>query len=240
MSATLPHDLADRDATPPSARLLAAESRALLEWRHALLPMPVRGLPRGDGHAVIVLPGFGASDRYTAPLRKALQRLGYRSEGWRHGTNWGMRRPIGEALSERIEILHEASGPVSLIGWSLGGVFARELARGKPEQVRRVITLGSPISHHPDANNMTKLFRLANPRLPRDVDWARFMEREIAPPVPCTAIYTREDGVVAWRCCRELPSGHTENVEVRGTHTGLPVNPRVLRVIADRLAQKSP
>lgn len=237
MSNTLPYDFGERDPTPPSPLRLLGETRALLEWPRALRPLPVRDLPRGDGHPVLVVPGFGASDRHTAPLRRALTALGYRAEGWGHDTNLGMRRAIGEALDARIRALHADHGPVSLIGWSLGGVFARELARGRADCVRRVITLGSPITHHPDANNMNRLFRLANPNQPTEVDWERFMRREVPPPVPCTAVYTRQDGIVAWRCTLELPAPNTENVEVRGAHMGLVVNPEVLRVIAERLVR---
>lgn len=232
----IPEDIGTRNPEPPSKRLLLAELRALAEWPRGLVWLPTRRLPRGDGHAVMVIPGFGASDRATAPLRRALQRLGYDVEGWGQGRNLGMRREIGQALHERIGALHERSGPVSLIGWSLGGVFAREMARSSPERVRRVITLGSPISHHPKANNMERLFQLANPRHSSgEVDWDAFTRREAPPPVACTAIYTDTDGVVAARCCRELPARHTENVRVRGSHIGLPANPAVLEVIATRL-----
>ncbi|MEQ9011936.1 alpha/beta fold hydrolase [Algiphilus sp.] len=233
----IPEDIATRNPAPPSKRLLLAELRALAEWPRAVVWLPTRHLPRGDGHPVMVLPGFGASDRATAPLRRALRRLDYRVEGWGQGRNLGMRREIGQALSARIEALHDAHGAVSLIGWSLGGVFARELARSQPQRIRRVITLGSPISHHPKANNMERLFQLANPRHNGEVDWDAFTRRETPPPVACTAIYTESDGVVAARCCRELPAPHTENVRVRGSHMGLPANPAVLEVIATRLMQ---
>lgn len=237
MSRELPEDLSARDPSPPSPRLLLGELRALAEWPRGLLHLPTKGLPRGDGHAVIVLPGFGADDRMTAPLRKALARLGYAAEGWGQGRNLGMRRSIGEALDARIESLSDRLGRVSLVGWSLGGVFARELARGRPASVRRVITLGSPISHHPQANNMERLFRIANPRHSDEVDWKAFARREVAPPVPCTAIYSESDGIVAARCCQELPAPNTENVGVRGSHMALVANPQVLRVVAERLAR---
>ena len=133
--------------------------------------------------------------------------------------------------------LHDANGAVTLVGWSLGGVFAREMARHQPQLVRRVITLGSPINGHPDANNMVALFRLANRGKPVKTDLDGFARRIQPPPVPCTAIYTRSDGIVAWRASVEDAALNTENVEVRGSHMGLPFNSAVIRVIVERLAR---
>lgn len=232
---TLPEDLAERDPTPPSRWLLASELSAAVEWSTAPWRLSTRGLPRGDGHPVMVLPGFGAGDRATWLLRRALRQLGYACEGWGQGRNLGMRRPIGAALDARIGYLAEQNGPVSLIGWSLGGVFARELARARPDAVRRVITLGSPIAHHPSANNMERLFRLANPTAEHRIDWDGFLRREQAPPVPCTAIRSQRDGIVAWRCCQEREGADTENIAVRGSHMAMVANPQVLAAIARRL-----
>ncbi len=223
----------------PTARLLMLETRAVAEV--GLAPLRLRRLraqlPRGDGHAVMVIPGFGAGDAATRPLRRVLTFLGYRCCGWGQGINLGMRAPIKTALGIRLEQLHAHHGPVSLIGWSLGGVFVRELARASPARVRRVFTLGSPINLSPDANNLMALFRLINPGRPARSDHEGFLRRVLPPPVPCTAIYTRSDGIVAWPCCCEPPASHTENVEVRGSHLGLPVNPEVIRTIAERLAR---
>ena len=224
----------------PSARLLLLEARAAQEL--ALSPLRLRGLhrdlPRGDGHAVLVVPGFGAGDAATRPLRRALRALGYRAVGWQQGVNLGMRPAVKEALNVQLSALHERHGPVSLIGWSLGGVIVRELARHRPQQVRRVFTLGSPINLRPDANNMMALFRLMNAGRPVNLDLDGFRRRIPSPPVPCTAIYTRTDGIVAWPCCLEPESDHAENVEVRGSHLGMPFNPEVLRAIAERLARR--
>ena len=102
--------------------------------------------------------------------------------------------------------------------------------------MRRVITLGSPITHHPQATNMERIFRMANPKYSGEIDWAAFTRREAAPPVPCTAVYSPSAGIVAARCCRELPGPNTENVAVRGSHMAMVANPHVLRVVAERLA----
>jgi pimeloyl-ACP methyl ester carboxylesterase len=227
------------DVRAPSARLLLRKVRAAHEL--ALAPLRLRGLhrslPPGDGHAVLVVPGFGAGDAATRPLRRVLAALGYSVHGWSLGVNLGMRPEVKNALSARLQQLHERHGPVSLIGWSLGGVFVRELARHQPQRVRRVFTLGSPINLRPDANNMMALFRLLNAGRPVNIDLDGFRRRIAPPPVPCTAIFTREDGIVAWPCCLEPETAQTENVEVRGSHMGLPYNPSVIGAIAERLAR---
>lgn len=223
---------------PPSPLLLMLEGRAFGEYVSLLLSRPfMRSLPRGDGHPVVVIPGFGGSDFGTRPMRQVLKRLGYDVHGWGQGRNLGMRSHIRERLRMRLHELNESSGrKVSLIGWSLGGVFVRELARHQPERVRRVITLGSPINGHPHSNNVDALYRWVN-RGAYKVDWEAFQRRRIPPAVPCTAIYSKTDGIVAWQCCLEEPAPNTENVEVRASHFGLGVNPQVLRVIAERLAR---
>jgi pimeloyl-ACP methyl ester carboxylesterase len=227
------------DIQAPPLRLLALEARVFAEMPWFLLrSLSVRGMPPGDGHPVMIVPGFGASDLATLPLRRALRRLGYAAYGWGQGTNLGMRPAIRNALTQRLQKLSaDHQSPLSLIGWSLGGVFVREMARHQPQLVRRVITLGSPITGRPDANNMLALFRIANRGKPVNLDWEGFRKRCVPPPVPCTAIYTRTDGIVAWQCCLETAAAHTECAEVRGSHFGLPVNRQVLRLVADRLAQ---
>jgi pimeloyl-ACP methyl ester carboxylesterase len=224
---------------PPSALLLMLEGRAFYEYAALVLSWGfINRLPRGDGHPVLVIPGFGASDASTRPLRRVLQRLGYDVHGWRNGRNLGMRSHIRESLRARLRELHEAGGrKVSLIGWSLGGVFAREIARHDPERVRRVITLGSPINGHPHANNVDALYRWANRGRAQKLDWDGFQRRRVPPPVPCTSIYSRTDGIVAWRCSLEEPAPNTENVEVVASHFGLGVNPQAVRAIAERLAR---
>ena len=225
------------DHTPPSPLLLLLEGRAFAEYAGLLLSWPLlHRLPRGDGHSVMVLPGFGGGDLSTRPLRRALARLGYDAHGWGQGRNTGMRRSVRLALAQRFEALYRDNGKLTLIGWSLGGIYAREMARGSPERVRRVITLGSPFNHHPRANNAHRLFRWINGG-GDTIDWEGFERRRVPPPVPCTAIYTRSDGIVHWRCAMENPAPNTENIEVRGSHTGLGYNVQVLRVIAERLAR---
>jgi len=194
--------------------------------------------PRGDGHAVLVLPGMLTGDEATFVIRRYLDELGYTTHPWNQGHNWGPSRVLHKALRERLRELSTRYGRrVSLVGWSLGGIYARELAREFPSLVRQVVTLGSPFGadHDPDGtmNGGTNGTRngVANGR---DEKAAR---RRIAPPVPCTAIYSKSDGVVDWEDCRETDGPQTENIEVTATHLGMAVNPMVLWAIADRLAQ---
>ncbi|HVT34191.1 MAG TPA: alpha/beta hydrolase, partial [Nevskiaceae bacterium] len=231
----------DVDSSPPGKLLLAMETRVWAELAHYALARRTlaRELPRGDGSAVLIVPGFGADDFATRPLRRALRELGYAAHGWGQKRNLGMRPGLREALNLKLYSLQRDHGKVTLIGWSLGGVFVREMARHQPECVRRVITLGSPINGHPNANNMLPLFKLANRGKPMKLDWEGFQRRRNPPPVPCTAIYSKSDGIVAWRCSREEELPNTENIEVSGSHFGLCANPKVIRVIADRLARDS-
>ena len=223
---------------PPSKLLLLLEGRAFAEYFALLLRgSSLKKLPRGDGHPVLVIPGFGVSDTSTQPLRSILARLGHTAYGWQHGRNLGMRPAIKQGLAAQLQRLHaKHQAKVTLIGHSLGGVFAREMARAQPALVRRVITLGSPINVHPNANNLMGIFRMINRGKPVKLDLEGFQRRIVAPPVPCTAIYTRSDGIVSWRCCLEDDAPNVENIEVRGSHLGLAYNERVVRLIAERLA----
>lgn len=225
---------------PPSIWLLASEARFGLELGAHLLHLPfLRRLPHGDGHPVLVVPGFGTTDRSTFLLRRALTVLGYHAYGWGQGRNLGMNARVRDGLRARLPELHDKHGKkLSLIGWSLGGVFVRELARHQGRHVRRVITLGSPINHAPDATNVDALFKRMNPGFKHDLEG--FRRRCEAPGVPCHAVYSKSDGVVAWQTSMENAAPHTENVEVFSSHFGLGVNPLVLRVIAERLALPEP
>lgn len=228
--------------TRPSALLMLLEPfRAMGELGALMLSGPLLArAPRGDGHPVLVLPGFIASDASTWPLRLFLRSLGYEAHAWELGRNLGWRTtgPESRHLLERIRTLHDHHGQrVSLIGWSLGGVMARQASRRMPEQVRQVITLGSPFTGDPRATTVAGLYeRVTGDRLDGAFIRALLREGSMPPPVPATAIYSETDGIVSWRNCVE-PSGPTsENIVVRGSHAGLPVNPAVLHAIADRLA----
>ena len=216
---------------------LALESRAPLELAASVAAWPLlAGSPRGDGHPVLVYPGFVASDVSTAPLRRLLRALGHDAHGWGQGRNLSPSPEVLDRALERIQELHRKHGrKLSLVGWSLGGLYARELAKRAPQAVRCVVSLGSPFTGPSRATNAWRLFDLINrgkPRVERSRD-----ELRAPPPVPTTSIYSRSDGIVAWQCSVEQAGPLAENIEVQASHTGLGLNPLVMHALADRLAQ---
>lgn len=226
------------DSLPaPSRRLLLLEPRGLLDIPALLAAAPfLLRARRGKKHGVIVLPGFGADDGSTLLLRRYLTILGYDAEGWKRGFN--VRRP-GEDMDAVIAQIRHLKAkhhlPVSLIGWSRGGIMAREISRKVPDDVRLVITMGSPFADA-SANNVGAMWRLlTGEKAPRDPARMKALAEPI--PVPATAIFTRADGVVAWQACLERPGPIAENIEVRSTHVGLGFHAPAFWAIADRLAQ---
>jgi len=222
---------------PPSRLLQLLELRASWELAAGVAALPwLRLAPRGDGHPVLVLPGLVASDRSTRLLRDFLTRRGYEVHGWGLGRNYGPRPSVEEAMLATIDRLHAKSGrKVSLIGQSLGGAYARLLAAQRPDAVRCVITLGSPITGHPRSSNAWRIYEFTSGE--SSVDPRRWQQVTQAPRVPTTAIYSRSDGVVAWQSS-VVPSGpHSESIEVVSSHVGMAVHPAVLYAVAERLAQ---
>jgi pimeloyl-ACP methyl ester carboxylesterase len=229
-------------ALPPDYWLLAREWRTVGEFvaaRRAVSQMA--HWPRGDGHPVLVLPGFLAGAASTQFLRQLLRRLGYRAYDWRLGTNLGVRAEMIKQLPARLDDIRGRNDgrKVSVIGWSAGGIFARELARAQPHDVRMVITLGSPIRGNHQATHAWRMWRLLNRKSQarQVVSEAARIAREAPLQVPTTCIYSKSDGIVAWQCCLSLPAPETENVKVHSTHLGYGHNVETLRVISDRLAQ---
>ena len=226
-----------RETPPPSRALQLLELRAFGEFGSTLALLPLlRRAPRGDGHPVLVLPGLLAGDASTRPLRTFLADHGYDVHGWGLGRNLGFKPGLEDRMKACLQGLHRKSGRrVSLVGWSLGGVFAREMARRAPEQVRGVITLGSPFAGVPRASNAWRLYEQASQR--KVEDWPARERMKTPPPVPATAIFSRSDGIVAWQGCLEREGPGAENIEIEGSHCGLGHNPAALYAIADRLAQ---
>lgn len=214
-----------------------AETRAFPEYfRFIASAFDPRGLARGDGHSVIVYPGLLAHDVLTIPLRSRLASLGYQPWGWTGGFNLGLRDGLLDAMLTQVEhVARDSGGKVSLIGWSLGGLYARELAKRLPGQVRCVITLGTPFAGDPTANNAWRIYEMFNNHSvtapPIDT---RLSE---PPPVPTTSIYSADEGIVAVESSLNPDGPHLENVEINGSHCGLVWNADVLRIVADRLAQ---
>jgi pimeloyl-ACP methyl ester carboxylesterase len=227
----------------PSLALLALEMRAWPELALYFASWPLLFAQRhGDGHSVLVLPPFGATDAYTGPMRVLLRALGYSTHGWGLGQNLGPTSAILDGVPARLaELAERSERPVTVIGWSAGGILGREAARRNPDATRQVITLGSPfrlLLDHRYRTHAAFFYRLA--------------ERWHAPPsesirasaynaplleVPATAIYSRTDGVASWEWCLEDEGPRAENIEVYGSHCGLGHNPAALVAIADRLAQ---
>jgi len=222
----------------PTPWSVLREGLGLLELPRLIYRFPeLARLPRGNGQPVLVLPGFGAGDVSTHVLRQYVRFLGYSVRGWSLGVNRGnVRRLLPRVLGRIARLAERQSQPVRLIGWSLGGVIAREAAREEPSLVRQVITLGSPIVGGPKYTTAARFYRLQG----IDLD---AIEREIdarnATPirVPITAIYSRADGVVAWEACIDRCNPDVENIEVAATHVGLGFAADVYSLIAARLAR---
>lgn len=201
------------------------EFRVLLELGSIVPSLPaLMQAPKGDGHPVLILPGMLADDGSTFVLRRYLQALGYQVHPWKLGRNWGPSTAIREGIRTRFKELSDRyQRRVSIVGWSLGGIYAREIAREFPALTRQVITLGSPFG--------------AGYRIEGEPSPALAARLLPAPPVPCTAIYSKSDGVVPWQACLEQEGPQTDNIEVQASHIGMGVNALVLWAVADRLAQ---
>lgn len=222
-----------------------AEGRAIFEWQSFyVLRGLLKRLPKGDGHTVVVFPGFGGSDRSTAPMRGLLKDLGYRASGWGLGSNVMYDESLEAEMLALVQEAYRHSGTkVSLIGWSLGGIFAREIAKACPEMVRCVITLGSPISGRNRHSKAHKLFDAINGH---DGAGRRYRRFDLPPAVPTTSIYSKTDGIVAWEGSIQREASEasvakalaqTENIQIPASHLGIGVNPLAMYAVADRLAQ---
>ena len=194
----------------------------------------------GDGHPVMVLPGFMSSSRSTKVLRKFVESLGYDVYDWGLGRNVG-KVDFLELLLERIDEIHQQTGkPISLIDWSLGGIFARQVAKERSDIIRQVITLGTPFCGLAEPNNAEWIYRLINGgKKVKSVNCSFLENLPLPAPVPTTAIYSKEDGIVPWKLCMEKEEDFMhQNIQVRGSHIGMGINPSVLSIISDRLKLK--
>ncbi len=222
---------------PPGAHLMALESLALWEHAAGIAAWPLLRLaPRGDGHPVLVLPGLGASDSSTALLRQYLSQQGYVTHGWELGRNLGPQGGKLDAMRRRVVDLKAEHGRrVSIIGWSLGGIYARELAKMEAASVRAVITLGTGFTGNLKATNASSFYEFVSGEKVGTTAFHR--QLGVNPDLPTTSIYSRTDGVVAWQCSVLEETATAENIEVRASHIGMGGNPAVLLAVADRLAQ---
>ncbi|MCB1644045.1 MAG: alpha/beta fold hydrolase [Pseudomonadales bacterium] len=239
-------DVSQFRSKPPSfLNAITEVPRTLVEISTLAATLPLlSALPRGDGHTVMLLPGFLAGDESTAVLRRYLRHMGYTALPWTLGRNTGKIELLRDLLPKRFEDLCRAGhGKITLIGQSLGGVYAREIARTYPDHIRQVITLGSPFAvKHAGATNPV-VQRLFEQQTGMTVEQMRSAIDELdphkTPPVPLTAIYSKGDGIVHWQVCMEAEEDHqTQNIEVLGSHCGMAFNPLIYHIIADRLSQQ--
>ena len=229
----------DGASAPPPWLFVTDPARAMAEFGLLIAALPLRQLlPVGDEHPVLVLPGLLADDDSTWTLRRILRDLGYRVHGWRLGRNLGPTSATVTGLQNRLlDLGSRYDAEVSVIGWSLGGIYARILARDTPAAVRQVITLGSPIrlTHERQSRARRAYDRYAHLHvLPKELP---LESGAAALPVPATSIYSRYDGIVAWQACLDVPSARAENIAVVGSHLGFGHHPAVIWAVADRLAQ---
>ena len=228
-------------ARSPSWALLGFEPvRAAFEYAGMRL-MDQSTLPSGDGHAVVIFPGLASDEKAVAPLKALCRRLGYAAFDWGRGFNTGPQGNVDnwlDALADDVvSITREHAAPISLVGWSLGGIYAREVAKRLDRQVRQVVTIGTPFAGGADRTNVGLVYRLVNSQKPKLTDTLA-QRLATAPRVPTTSIFSRSDGVVAWQACIQAGrQPQVENIEVSGSHCGLGWNSDVFRVLADRLRQ---
>lgn len=232
--------------SPPSIGLFGTEPfRAAFEYaayRVSRRHLPVAPLS-GECHPVIIFPGLATNGAAVAPLRKFCESRGHPAFDWGKGLNTGpsgnLIQWMNELADHTAQLLNSYNAPATLIGWSLGGLYAREVAKLLAPQVRQVITLGTPFNAEADHTRVGSLYRLLNgTKANFDANLSR--QLQTPPPVPTTSIYSRSDGIVAWEtCCHAFSTRRVEDIEIKSSHIGMGWNPAVLEVIADRLAQKT-
>lgn len=222
---------------PPPPPLLANEASTVWELGAFFASLPwLATAPLGDGHPVMVLPGFLMDDRHTAPLRGFLRSRGYAVHGWMAGPNVGRWTVVQTHLVRYLSQLRRHYGRrVSLVGWSMGGLFARELAMRCTDDVRMVITLASGFKGDPRANNVWPVYPFFSGHRVTGLQRHGLLRAPL--PVPSTSIHSRIDGIVDWRCCLQEPTPRSENIEIVSSHHGMGHHPAALAVVADRLAQ---
>ena len=220
----------------PSIMTIAKESLTPFEFTRLFVSSPALALQsRGSGESVIVLPGLGASNSSTFLLRRYLSWLGYSVEGWELGRNSGNVQQLLPQVAEHVQEIHKKTGlKVNLVGWSLGGVLAREVARDNPAIVRQVITMGSPVVGGPKYTVFGNLYRQRGVDV--DAIEARVAARESNPiRVPITSIYSKNDGIVGWQASIDRHSPQVDNIKVCATHLGMGISPDVFKILARKL-----
>jgi hypothetical protein len=236
----VPPGFDEQEPTQPARWELLKEGRIIFE--RMALAVSLRRIEasaqRGGGEAVMVVPGFASDDGWTARLRGFLNAIGYDAVGWGPGRNRGnVPKLIPQVVEQTDRLAQKRRGTVRLVRWSLGGYLAREAARERPELVERVITLGAPIVGGPTYTASAPMYIRQGFDLGEIA--ATVLERERRPiTVPVFAVYSRSDGVVAWRACIDrFDNPRVEHHEVHSSHLGMVNSPRVFRLLAHLLAR---
>ncbi len=230
---------ADRDKLQPPGRSgLFREARFFLELPRLVLHFPdLARQSRGRGQPILILPGYGAGDGSTTLLQLYLRFLGYQVHGWGIGRNTGDATELLPRILKRvISVSGSTEQQLSIIGWSLGGYLAREAARERPDLVRQVITLGTPVIGGPKYTAAALAYR----RRGFDVEVLAAeveLRKQICLRTPVTAIYSRADGIVAWQACIDRAAANVEHIEVPTTHLGFGFSADVYKIIAQQLAK---
>ncbi len=223
---------------PPGLLLRLLEGRAPAEAGQLMLALPVLRLQarRGQGEPVLVLPGFMADDTSTLVLRRFLQAIGYRVRPWGQGVNGGRMLDFLAPITQLVEEMARESGPVRLVGWSRGGIIAREVARDRPDIVDRVLTIGTPVKGGTSVSSISQWVRHETGLTPEQMSNLLRLRQRTPIRCPVRAIYSRLDGVVAWQACIDDVSPDIEHFEVRSSHSGMGFSAEVFRLLPRLLA----
>ncbi|MDX1958021.1 MAG: hypothetical protein SFU98_05580 [Leptospiraceae bacterium] len=222
----------------PSSYQLPLELLGIIDAMKLVFNFPkINSLLKGNGEKILVIPGYNADDNFLYPMRYFLNKLGYNSKGWELGRNEGDVPLLLKILNEKIYSefnIHKEK--ISIIGWSLGGYLAREIARDNPSLVNKVITLGSPIVGGPKYTSISKQYmegRIDLDELEKEID----QRYEVPIPNPILVIYSKSDNIVSWNACIDVYSPNVIHKEVNSTHIGLIVNTEVYKSIAEFLSR---
>ena len=224
--------------SPPPLSLSLREISAPIDWLNTLLSVPkFAHLPTGDGRPILLAPGYLADQWSMRPLRQFLRRLDYRAHDWGLGRNLGnVDEDIVKMGRETLLLAQKTGSPITLIGWSLGGVICREVARLFPEAVREVITLGTPVTGGPKYTAAAKRYASRNDIDVDELEQEVLARNQIGFEQPITVLFSKRDGIVSWRAALDVYNDHALHVEVDCTHLGIGVHPKSWEVIAHTLS----
>lgn len=232
----------NEEISPPGLALQLLEGRAGAEAARLILAMPLLRMQskRGKGEPVLVLPGFMADDHSTFVLRQFLNSIGYKSYPWGLGINRKRMMDLLPQITQQVrDLSEEYAQKVRLVGWSRGGILAREIARDYPELVDRVITIGSPVKGGISISSIGPLVQRETGMSSQQLSNLFRLRQRTAINVPIRAIYSRLDGIVSWKACIDDVNENVEHFEIRGSHIGMGTNVEVFKLLAKLLSDKA-